>query len=351
VAVGFLHMLAMKISLQTCFILYGALTGCVTCDPVVIDEEADLDPLNTETTGPDHSCSHQMMKPEFLRYTINQVKQMQMNWDPFPHFHLTEAFHPELYECLVRALPKHTHAYKPLASPKDKVPEGQRRRHSIVLLDEQGSQGKVVVGPLRKSVTRAQKRKFLGTFEHIPSSSADVNVPFWRAWATLFDSQELKMAYLDKFASTVSARLRGSNTTLDTIGNQTRWEVSLTRDVDGYWIGPHVDGHRKWITTIYYLAKNGEGDAKSGTYVLEEDGASYPGESDVGWEGYKIREQVPFIPNSAFVFSPCKSSWHAVPEFRTQGSTQRDTIQAFIKSTATFERVDQKECPSDASDR
>lgn len=54
-----------------------------------------------------------------------------------------EAFHPELYECLVRALPKHTHAYKPLASPKDKVPEGQRRRHSIVLLDEQGSQGKV----------------------------------------------------------------------------------------------------------------------------------------------------------------------------------------------------------------
>lgn len=64
------------------------------------------------------------------------------------------------------------------------------------------------MGPLRKSVTRAQKRKFLGTFEHIPSSSADVNVPFWRAWATLFDSQELKMAYLDKFASTVSARLR-----------------------------------------------------------------------------------------------------------------------------------------------
>lgn len=29
------------------------------------------------------------MKPEYLRYTINQVKQMQMNWDPFPHFHLT----------------------------------------------------------------------------------------------------------------------------------------------------------------------------------------------------------------------------------------------------------------------
>ena len=142
---------------------------------------------------------------------------------------------------------------------------------------------------------------------------------------------------------------RDLDLTVGEVGNKTRWEVALTRDIDGYSIGPHADGKRKWITSIYYLAKQGDGNEASGTYVLEkspESGA--PADGTVGWEGYTVSERVKFVPNSAFVFAPCASAWHAVPEVPLTGSTVRDTLQAFIKSRAGFD-TGLGECPTTAS--
>ena len=45
----------------------------------------------------------------------------------------------------------------------------------------------------------------------------------------------------------------------------------------------------------------------------------------------QIAEQAEFKPNAAFIFAACWSSWHAVP--RIKSAFQRDTIQAFLKTT------------------
>jgi|AntAceMinimDraft_1070359.scaffolds.fasta_scaffold28598_2 hypothetical protein len=34
------------------------------------------------------------------------------------------------------------------------------------------------------------------------------------------------------------------------------YEVELNRDRVGYEIGPHTDSQAKWVTTLYYLAKD-----------------------------------------------------------------------------------------------
>lgn len=57
----------------------------------------------------------------------------------------------------------------------------------------------------------------------------------------------------------------------------------------------------------------------------------------------QIAEQAEFKPNTAFIFAACWSSWHAVPRIKT--SFQRDTIQAFLKTTKEH-HLNKGPCPS-----
>ena len=44
-------------------------------------------------------------------------------------------------------------------------------------------------------------------------------------------------------------------------------EMELNRDRAGYEIGPHTDSQGKWVTTLYYLAKDLENE-NTGTCVV-----------------------------------------------------------------------------------
>jgi hypothetical protein len=57
----------------------------------------------------------------------------------------------------------------------------------------------------------------------------------------------------------------------------------------------------------------------------------------------QIVEQAEFKPNVAFIFAACWSSWHAVP--RLKSAFQRDTIQAFLKTTKEH-HLNKGPCPS-----
>ena len=67
--------------------------------------------------------------------------------------------------------------------------------------------GRAQVGPARRFVTRAQKKKGGGSFEKIPHASQDINTPFWKMWAEQFDSDLLRQAYLNKFEATLGLRM------------------------------------------------------------------------------------------------------------------------------------------------
>jgi hypothetical protein len=66
----------------------------------------------------------------------------------------------------------------------------------------------MMVGPFRKDITVAQKRKKQsGTYTMFPSNSTELEVPFWRALASVFDSPELRLAFLSKFQAVLDMRL------------------------------------------------------------------------------------------------------------------------------------------------
>jgi hypothetical protein len=66
----------------------------------------------------------------------------------------------------------------------------------------------MMVGPFRKDITLAQKRKRQsGTYTMFPRNSTELEVPFWRELASVFDSPDLRLAFLSKFQAVLDIRL------------------------------------------------------------------------------------------------------------------------------------------------
>lgn len=56
----------------------------------------------------------------------------------------------------------------------------------------------------------------------------------------------------DKFAPTLNIR----RDNYEAVKSSIHSKMELNRDRAGYEIGPHTDSQGKWVTTLYYLAKD-----------------------------------------------------------------------------------------------
>ena len=108
--------------------------------------------------------------------------------------------------------------------------------------------------------------------------------------------------------------------------------LDLTRDGRDYGITPHTDSIEKALTILYYLPRD-ESTRGVGTSTF----ISRSGLDDEGfgmtWKNWSIDEEfeekntAPFLPNAAFVFAPCRTSWQGA---RPSLSTEARGVRWFV---------------------
>jgi hypothetical protein len=111
-------------------------------------------------------------------------------WTPYPHFHLTDVFHPQLYDCLVQKMPETLAAFKSLAAPDDrKADAAQKRRFSVQLLDQDLGTGKVRATGLDHPAAHERGARALGLesrhIESRPKAAARLDLEVSAGWASM----------------------------------------------------------------------------------------------------------------------------------------------------------------------
>ena len=109
---------------------------------------------------------------------------------------------------------------------------------------------------------------------------SQASFPVCRMVAALFQDADVVTALADHFG----ALLEG-----------TYVRIEYAADTDGFWLEPHTDLGVKKLTIIYYLSDD-------------------PAHIDLGTDIYRSQSShfgcVPFIPDTALVFTPSTNTWH-----------------------------------------
>ncbi|KAK3275406.1 hypothetical protein CYMTET_16465 [Cymbomonas tetramitiformis] len=243
---------------------------------------------------------------EDIQYTVNKLVNTPVVKHPYPYLFIQNIFSPRLYGCMLSKLPKNNKKYQSLQQ-----------------------------GVKRFVITLANRLK---------KASGNLD-QFWNEWLQAFGGEELKEAYLDKFQDTMSLRnIPKAYSGVKDYYRRTYWKTKLSRDMEGYEIGPHTDSNDKWVTVLYYLPKDDTLAKTGGTCVVRSKSGKVQLENSdwMNWSDtdFEVVFQAPFSPNSVFAFSPCYGSWHAVRKVNV--SVQRDSIQSFIMGK---DKIKKSHCP------
>ena len=221
-------------------------------------------------------------------HSARQIRGAKLVMSPYPHVQVFNIFPDALYACIVQKLPPGDDAYLRLKEGVD--------RFMVNLYDRK------TAGTKADDKTWAE-RKGKGGFDS----------KFWRQLGKVYaSSPSIRDAWIDKFAPTLAIRHPNVDAR---VKNSIHTKMELNRDRAGYEIGPHTDSQGKWVTTLYYLAKDLEHENTGTCVVRSKSGREQKGASD--WEDWRdpdfeVAEQARYVPNSVFAFAPCYSSWHAV---------------------------------------
>lgn len=98
-------------------------------------------------------------------------------------------------------------------------------------------------------------------------------------------------------------------------------DIRLIRDVKGYKIGPHTDAPWKMVSLLFYLPKNPlMRHAGTSIFVPEDHEKRCNGGPHYPFDGFRIVDTAPFIPNSCFGFWKTDYSWHGVEPLDIEGN-------------------------------
>mmetsp|Transcript_40061 Transcript_40061/g.55664 ORF Transcript_40061/g.55664 Transcript_40061/m.55664 type:complete len:457 (+) Transcript_40061:219-1589(+) len=255
--------------------------------------------------NPNMTC---VLDQKLLNYTINRIQSTPLVLEPYPHLYVTKVFEPNFYQnCLLPRLPPNE-AYSPLPNNPDRT--------------QIPFSGKYGYGP--QAMNRVGRP--IGELE--PEKAAVMDVDFWTNFGKLFASEQMIKVWLFKFYPTT--KNRDVMKRLKKIDKTYWYMMSLGRDLRGYSIGPHTDTADKWVTTLYYLARNNRHPDLGTCVVKSKSGMVSKGNFRGKLDGtdFVIEKQAPYVRNSLMSFSACEASWHAVQ--KVPGDILRDTIQGFV---------------------
>jgi len=197
-----------------------------------------------------------------------RVESSALETTPFDHVYLEDLFPPEYYRRLLDHLPE-TRRYRELRHREAMQTDGHSAR-----------------------------RKFYLFPEHIMWLPAGQRA-FWRELSRVLRSRALQEAFKSKFRAALERRFGRS------IDRLSFYPVPmLIRDLRGYRIGIHGDGHRKAITVQFYLPRD-ESQAQLGTVFHEGRNG----------EAAKRTKKLAFRPATGYAFPVVRHrSWHSVPQ-------------------------------------
>ncbi|XRB18794.1 glycosyltransferase family 29 protein [Pseudoscourfieldia marina] len=247
----------------------------------------------------DGDCSEVAFE-KMLKYTLDRIDATKVDYKPFAHMFVRNVFSESLYACMLNALP---------------TPEQTNRYHAMKKNNRFYIRVKGEGGSVQR-VPNAKKHRF------------------WASFAKTFMGDDIRNRWLRKFEPSLAARF--GDLEVEISSGQFEHRLDLARDGKDYGITPHTDSNEKALTILYYLPRDDSAKhVGTSTFLsrsrIEDGGFGMTYGSD--WKNSSIAgefEEVntaPFLPNSAFIFAPCQSSWHAV---RPIGNAARDTLQAFI---------------------
>jgi len=189
----------------------------------VVDAEAEREGfLAWKRVEPD--CK---VTKEAALHTARRIKEAVVVMEPYPHVQVFGIFPERLYACIMQKMPAGDGAYSRT---------GKRTKRFVVDLYD------------RKLGKGSANRKWKGM-----NGKGGFDANFWKELGIVYANDDgIRDAWLDKFALTLGARHKN----VTSIKSQIQTTMELNRDRAGYQIGPHTDSELKWVTTLYYLAKD-----------------------------------------------------------------------------------------------
>lgn len=213
---------------------------------------------------------------------------------PFPHIFVGDVFPAAFYDCLLRHLPP-DRCFLPLVETGLVGPAYSRNR--------------LVVLPAPDHLDR------------LPEADR----AFWSAtFHSVFDA-ELSRALIDKFAPVIASRFALDSGPEARIVS--RVNVSLTRDLAAYELGPHTDTPSKLVSMIVYLPPD-DRRPQLGTslYLPRDRGFTCEGRRHHPFGPFERVTTLPYRPNAVLAFPKTSTSFHGV-EPLADACGPRDTIQ------------------------
>jgi hypothetical protein len=158
---------------------------------------------------------------------------------------------------------------------------------------------------------------------------------FWRQIVLALTSTSFKDLVFSKLKEDVSIRLGIAPD--DVVSAPVYVGISLTRDIEDYYLKPHPDGHPRVVTAQFYLPAD-ESQRDLGTSIYEK-------QSLIGLLGgsrFKEVKRMPFMPNSGYAFAvnECRQrqSYHG-RELIKSGSGVRNSILMAWRSENSAEKT------------
>ena len=107
-------------------------------------------------------------------------------------------------------------------------------------------------------------------------------------------------------------------------------QASLTKDEEGYKLGPHSDAPDRVLTMMYYLPRS-EGISDAGTVLYKPNDESFEcaGGPWHEFEDFVEVKRIPYKPNTLFGFVKTRTSFHGVPPLNSI-SVDRDILHITV---------------------
>lgn len=221
------------------------------------------------------------IRAQVLAHMLQRLEATKTCEDPYPHFWLREVFPPNVYEQMLRRLPR----------DGDFAPQKAERFYK-----QDGTSTRLQLPVLEHHLAK------------LPGDDAD----FWLGIHDVLHSRELKQAVYRRLAPGLMYRYGVGKSAVEELPGVPA--PRFFRERDGYAIAPHPDTRRKIVTLQFALpADRSQLDLGTGIYVRSLLPGDWLGQPS-GFRGFRKVQQYPFEPNSAFAFSVLnslgKKSWH-----------------------------------------
>jgi hypothetical protein len=159
---------------------------------------------------------------------------------------------------------------------------------------------------------------------------------FWRDLLALLGSQDFLVGMAHKFGDEIPAVYSTKRAHIESHRSDRGVKVGkrmiLTRDYANYSISPHTDAPPKFITALFYLAKD-ESMLNFGTSIyapkdskFKQWGADRFQDAHLPYEDFDLVTTMAYRPNSALVFLKTDNSFHGVERSAEYSNKGRDML-------------------------